>query len=75
MVLTKKLKYDDPVVHMNGVQISLGLARASKVTWDLSLGVVRTIYITVIEPIVLYASCAWAPATGKLGVQKMLVAV
>ncbi|GBP98427.1 Putative 115 kDa protein in type-1 retrotransposable element R1DM [Eumeta japonica] len=108
MVLTKKLKYDDPVVHMNGEQISLvgeirllgltidrkltfiphvakackkatniykGLARAAKATWGLSPEVVRTIYITVIEPTVLYASCAWAPATGKLGVRKMLDAV
>ncbi|GBP78444.1 Putative 115 kDa protein in type-1 retrotransposable element R1DM [Eumeta japonica] len=108
MVLTKKLKYDDPVVHMNGEQISLvgeirllgltidrkltfvphvakackkatniykGLARAAKATWGLSPEIVRTIYITVIEPTVLYASCAWAPATGKLGVRKMLDAV
>ncbi|GBP57381.1 hypothetical protein EVAR_27412_1 [Eumeta japonica] len=41
MVMTKKLEYVDPVVHMN-------------------------------EPIVLYASCAWAPATGKFVVRKML---
>ncbi|GBP82536.1 Putative 115 kDa protein in type-1 retrotransposable element R1DM [Eumeta japonica] len=108
MVLTKKLKYDDPVVHMNGEQIGLvgeirllgltidrkltfvphvakackkatniykGLARAAKATWALSPEIVRTIYITVIEPTVLYASCAWAPATGKLGVRKMLDAV
>ncbi|GBO99369.1 Putative 115 kDa protein in type-1 retrotransposable element R1DM [Eumeta japonica] len=108
MVLTKKLKYDDPVVHMNGERISSvgeirllgltidkkltfiphvakackkatniykGLARAAKATWGLSPEIVRTIYITVIEPIVLYASCAWAPATRKLGVRKMLDAV
>ncbi|GBP26465.1 Putative 115 kDa protein in type-1 retrotransposable element R1DM [Eumeta japonica] len=108
MVLTKKLKYDDPVVHMNGEQISSvgeirllgltidkklkfiphvakackkaakiykGLTRAAKAMWGLSSEVVRTIYITVIEPIVLYASCAWAPATKKLGVRKMLDAV
>ncbi|GBP60479.1 Putative 115 kDa protein in type-1 retrotransposable element R1DM [Eumeta japonica] len=101
MVLTKKLKYDDPVVHMNGEQISSvgeirllgltidkkltfiphvakackkaaniykGLARAAKATWGLSPEIVRTIYITVIEPIVLYASCAWTLATRKLGV-------
>ncbi|GBP83128.1 Putative 115 kDa protein in type-1 retrotransposable element R1DM [Eumeta japonica] len=108
MVLTKKLKYDDPVVHMNGEQISQvgeirllgltidrkltfiphvtktckkavniykGLARAAKAMWGLSPTVVRIIYITVIEPIVLYASCAWALATRKLGVRKMLDAV
>ncbi|GBP90798.1 Putative 115 kDa protein in type-1 retrotransposable element R1DM [Eumeta japonica] len=53
MVLTKKLKYDDPVVHMNGEQISSGLARAAKATWGLSPEVVRTIFIIVIEPTVL----------------------
>ncbi|GBP71821.1 Putative 115 kDa protein in type-1 retrotransposable element R1DM [Eumeta japonica] len=105
MVLIKKLKYDDAVVHINGEQISLvgeirllgltidrklifiphvtksckkaaniykGLARAAKATWSLSLKVVRIIYITMIESVVLYASCAWTLATGKLGVQKML---
>ncbi|GBP21029.1 Putative 115 kDa protein in type-1 retrotransposable element R1DM [Eumeta japonica] len=85
MVLTKKLKYDDPVVHMNGEQINLvGEIRLLGLTIDRKLTfiphvakseVVRTIYITVIEPTVLYASCAWAPATGKLGVRKMLDAV
>ncbi|GBP34812.1 Putative 115 kDa protein in type-1 retrotransposable element R1DM [Eumeta japonica] len=108
MVLTKKLIYDDPVVHVNGEQISLvgeirllgltidrnltfiphfansckksiniykGLARAAKATWGLNPEIVRTIYIIVIKPIVLYASCAWTPATGKLGVWKMLDAV
>ncbi|GBP15242.1 UDP-glucuronosyltransferase [Eumeta japonica] len=90
IVLTKKLKYDDPVVHINCEQISLvdeicllgltidkkltfiphvakackkaaniykGLARAVKATWGLSQEVVRTIYITVIESVILYASC------------------
>ncbi|GBP47844.1 hypothetical protein EVAR_43535_1 [Eumeta japonica] len=37
--------------------------------------VVRAIYISVIELIVLYASCAWGPATGNLSVRKMLDAV
>ncbi|GBP89128.1 hypothetical protein EVAR_67924_1 [Eumeta japonica] len=32
----------------------------------------RIMYISVIAPIVLYASCAWAPATRKLGVRRML---
>ncbi|GBP26542.1 hypothetical protein EVAR_86045_1 [Eumeta japonica] len=66
IVLTKKLKYDDLVVHMNG------LARAAKAT---SPEFVRTIYIIMIEPIVLYASCVWAPARGKLGIRKILDAV
>ncbi|GBP78439.1 Putative 115 kDa protein in type-1 retrotransposable element R1DM [Eumeta japonica] len=52
-----------------------GIARAAKATWGLSPEIVRTIYVAVIEPIVMYASCAWAPATRKLGVRKMLDAV
>ncbi|GBP24895.1 hypothetical protein EVAR_14229_1, partial [Eumeta japonica] len=109
MLLTKKLKYDDPVVHMNGEQISLlvgqirlldltidrklkfiphvakackktvniykGLAQAAKAKWGLSPEVTRTVYVVMIEPKVLYASCVWAPATRKLGVRKMLNAV
>ncbi|GBP27458.1 hypothetical protein EVAR_14279_1 [Eumeta japonica] len=38
----------------------------------LSSEIVRAIYDLVKQPIVLYASCACAPAIRKLGVQKML---
>ncbi|GBP30780.1 hypothetical protein EVAR_82522_1 [Eumeta japonica] len=108
MVLTKKLKYDDLVVHMNGEQISLvgeirllgliidrkltsilpvakayknatniykDLARAVKAMWRLSAKFVRTIYVAVIESVILYASCAWTLAAGKLDVRKILDAV
>ncbi|GBP18798.1 Putative 115 kDa protein in type-1 retrotransposable element R1DM [Eumeta japonica] len=40
-----------------------GIARVAKATWVMSPEIVRTIYVAVIEPIVMYASCAWAPAT------------
>ncbi|GBP22761.1 Putative 115 kDa protein in type-1 retrotransposable element R1DM [Eumeta japonica] len=56
------------------INIYKGLARAAKATWGLRSKIVRTIYITVIEPIVLFA-CTWALATGKLGVRKMLEAI
>ncbi|GBP24847.1 Putative 115 kDa protein in type-1 retrotransposable element R1DM [Eumeta japonica] len=108
MVLTKKLKFDVPVIRMGNTEISLvdeirllgltidkgltftphvakackraaniykGIARAAKATWGLSPEIVRTIYVAAIEPIVMYASCAWAPATKKLGVRKMLDAL
>ncbi|GBP97795.1 hypothetical protein EVAR_90928_1 [Eumeta japonica] len=61
-------------VHRWGVRNVEGLARAAGDVGSES-EIVRTIYITVIEPTVLYASCAWAPATRKLGVRKMLDAV
>lgn len=38
------------------------LACAAKVTWGLNGEIIRTIYIAVIEPIVLYGACAWAKA-------------
>ncbi|GBP26930.1 hypothetical protein EVAR_95716_1 [Eumeta japonica] len=111
MVLTKKLKNGDPIVHINDEQISLigeirfldltlnrkltfakvrsshvakacvkatniyrGLARVAKVTWGMSPVVVRAIFVEMIEP-VLYASCAWASAIGKLGVRNIRDAV
>ncbi|GBP39226.1 hypothetical protein EVAR_22630_1 [Eumeta japonica] len=38
-------------------------------------GIVRTIYVVVVEPIVVFASCAWVPAASKLGVRKMFDAL
>ena len=105
MVLTKKLKFDAPVLHMNGETLQLvdqirllGLvldnklafnahvtsvckkatdiykqvARAAKATWGLNPEIVRTIYVSVIEPIILYAANVWAPAAEKLMIQKQL---
>ncbi|XP_045505008.1 uncharacterized protein LOC123701548 [Colias croceus] len=48
------------------------LARAARVSWGLNPQVVKTIYIAVIEPTILYASAAWAPTAEKMGVQKRL---
>lgn len=39
------------------------LACAAKVTWGLNSEIVRTIYVAVIEPIVMYAASAWSQAT------------
>nr|XP_037871018.1 uncharacterized protein LOC119629397 [Bombyx mori] len=51
------------------------LTRAAKVGWGLHPEVIKTIYIAVVEPVILYASSAWAPAANKLGVRKRLNAV
>ncbi|GBP98225.1 Putative 115 kDa protein in type-1 retrotransposable element R1DM [Eumeta japonica] len=77
LTIDKKLTFIPHVAKAckKATNIYKGLARAARATWGLSSEIVRTIYITVIEPIVLYASCAWAPATRKLGVRKMLDAV
>ncbi|XP_050558906.1 uncharacterized protein LOC126912164 [Spodoptera frugiperda] len=48
------------------------LARSARVSWGLHPEVVRSIYTAVVEPIVLYAASAWAPAVNKLGIRKQL---
>ncbi|GBP90797.1 Retrovirus-related Pol polyprotein from type-1 retrotransposable element R1 4 [Eumeta japonica] len=96
MVLTKKLKFQNPTIQMAGSQINLveeikvlgliidtrlnfrshvaavckksieiykRLACSAKVTWGLNSEIIRIIYTAVIEPIMMYASNAWAPAT------------
>ncbi|KAL0828769.1 hypothetical protein ABMA28_003683 [Loxostege sticticalis] len=40
--------------------------------WGLSPEVIRTIYVSVVEPVIMYAASAWAPAASKLGVRKEL---
>lgn len=105
MVLTRKLKYDTPLLTMGGIDIGMSreikllgvtidekltfnshvknicvkalnvykqLARAAKISWGLHPEVIRTIYTAVVEPIILYAASAWAPAAKKLGVQQQL---
>ncbi|CAK1593615.1 unnamed protein product [Parnassius mnemosyne] len=96
MLITKKLKFDYPNLHMSGSRVNLveairvlgltidrgltfkphvaaackkaadiykQLACAAKVTWGLNGEIVRTIYVAVVEPIVMYASSAWSSAT------------
>lgn len=96
MLITKKLRYDPPVIHMSGCRLNLvdevkllgliidrklnflphvnstcrkvsgiykQLACAAKVTWGLNTEIIRTIYVAVIEPIVMYASSAWYKST------------
>ncbi|CAH2211764.1 jg20073, partial [Pararge aegeria aegeria] len=105
MVITKKLKYDSPLLTMGGIDIGLSdeikvlgltidkgltfnahvtntckkvqglykqLCRAAKVSWGLHPQIIKIIYTAVVEPVVLYAASAWAPATKKLGVRKQL---
>ncbi|KAJ2940789.1 hypothetical protein O0L34_g14906 [Tuta absoluta] len=105
MVITKKLKFDVPVIHMGPAPIEIvdeikilglildkkltfnshvtyvckkainiyrQLARAARISWGLNSETIRTIYIAVIEPIVLYAASVWAGAAEKITIQKQL---
>ncbi|XP_049871185.1 uncharacterized protein LOC126370390 [Pectinophora gossypiella] len=51
------------------------LARSAKISWGLSPEVIRTIYVAVIEPTILYAASVWAAAASKITVQKQLNAI
>ncbi|GBP55668.1 hypothetical protein EVAR_18959_1 [Eumeta japonica] len=46
-----------------------GIVKTAKTMQDLDIEIMRTIYISMIESIVLYASCAGAPLTRKLGMR------
>ncbi|KAL0811463.1 hypothetical protein ABMA28_009863 [Loxostege sticticalis] len=108
MVMTRKLKFDNPRLKMGGVDIALSkqvkilglhidnkltfnehvgkqtakaldifkqVSRAAKISWGLHPEVVRQIYVAAVEPIILYAASAWAPAADKIGVQNVLNSV
>ncbi|KAL0822118.1 hypothetical protein ABMA28_005482 [Loxostege sticticalis] len=108
MVMTRKLKFDNPRLKMGGVDIALSkqvkilglhidhkltfnkhvgkqtskaldifkqVSRAAKINWGLHPEIVRLIYVAAVEPIILYAASAWAPAADKIGVQKLLNSV
>ena len=51
------------------------LARCAKISWGLNTEVIRTIYVVVIEPIIMYAASVWARASSKIMAQKQLNAV
>ncbi|XP_049886736.1 uncharacterized protein LOC126381283 [Pectinophora gossypiella] len=51
------------------------LSRAARVSWGLHPEVIRSIYTAVVEPIVLYAASAWAPASNKQCVRSKLNSV
>ncbi|GBP38219.1 Protein suppressor of hairy wing [Eumeta japonica] len=54
-LFTEKLKYDGQWC----TWMVNNIAKEVKVTWALNPEIMRTIYVSAIEPIVLFASCAW----------------
>ncbi|KAJ2952394.1 hypothetical protein O0L34_g4681 [Tuta absoluta] len=51
------------------------LARAAKIQWGLSSEIIRTIYVAVVEPIIMYAASVWASQTTKITIKKQFNAV
>ena len=54
------------------INIYKSLSRAAKSNWGLNTEILHTIYISVIEPIILYSASVWAPIVNKKGVLKRL---
>lgn len=74
LTIDNKLTFN---THVNNIckkatNIYKQLSKAAKVQWGLNPEVIRTMYTAVIEPVVMYAASAWAPAASKMGVQKSL---
>ncbi|XP_063827121.1 uncharacterized protein LOC135076627 [Ostrinia nubilalis] len=74
LTIDEKLTFNSHVANVcrKALNIYKQLARAAKVEWGLSSEIIRTIYVAVIEPIIMYASSAWSPAASKLGIRKHL---
>ncbi|CAK1553159.1 unnamed protein product, partial [Leptosia nina] len=48
------------------------VSKAAKVNWGLNPDIIKTIYLAVIEPIILYASPAWGDAANKVSIKTKL---
>lgn len=51
------------------------MSRAAKIYWGLQPEIIRTMYVAVVEPTIMYAASAWAPAASKTSIRKQLDAV
>ncbi|CAH2105758.1 unnamed protein product [Euphydryas editha] len=84
MVVTHKRKFDTPRLHMGGVDIGMSqqikllgvvipqASASSAGKLGRHLEVIRHIYRTVVEPIILYAASVWVPTVHILGIRKRL---
>lgn len=74
LIIDKNLTFQPHIaaVSRKTAEIYKQLACAAKVTWGLNREIIRTIYVAVIEPIVLYASSVWYPATELQMVRSLL---
>lgn len=59
-------------VTTKAINIYKMVTRMAKAQWGLNSDIIRTIYFTVVEPIVLYAAGAWGDVAGKEFVRRRL---
>ncbi|KAL0870225.1 hypothetical protein ABMA27_006365 [Loxostege sticticalis] len=77
LILDDKLTFNQHIAAQTrkALDIYKQVARTAKISWGLHSEVIRLIYTATIEPIVMYAAAAWAPASKKIGAQKLLNSV
>lgn len=77
VTIDDKLTFNTHVANVcrRATEIYKRLSRATKTTWGLHPEVIRTIYTATIEPVILYAASAWAPAAEKVKIRDQLGAV
>ncbi|KAJ2946800.1 hypothetical protein O0L34_g12863 [Tuta absoluta] len=74
LTIDHKLSFEKHVTNIcrKATNLYKQLARAAKISWGLGPEIIRTIYVAVVEPIILYAASVWAEASDRIGIQKHL---
>lgn len=74
LTIDHKLNFNTHVAAIckKAINIYNQLARAARVSWGLNSEVIRVIYIAAVEPVLLYAACAWSSAVTKVYIKKQL---
>lgn len=74
LIIDKKLTFKNHIKYIcaKALNIYKPLARSAKISWGLNPEIIRTIYVAVIEPIILYAASVWAPAGLKKYIRDQL---
>ena len=77
LIIDSKLTFNTHITSAckKAIGIYKQLAKTARVSWGLHPEVIRNIYAAAVEPVVLYAACAWSQAATKLGVRKQLNAL
>jgi hypothetical protein len=77
LIIDRNLNFNAHVIAVckKAADIYKQLARAAKITWGLNPEIIRTIYVSVIEPIITYGVPAWAGATELQMNRKWLEAI
>lgn len=77
LIIDRKLNFKSHIsaVCKKATGIYKQLAKTAKIEWGLNPEVIKTIYVAVVEPVILYAASVWAPAAERSYVRNQLGSV